>query len=79
MPSHRQFASQKGNSQKDEQQKIANYKRRAVFNGKIGEAKDVSKPHRRADRRHYEGKVVSVAAKQLFENKVNYRIEDRHE
>ena len=26
-----------------------------------------------------EGKVVSVAAKQLFENKVNYRIEDRHE
>ena len=27
----------------------------------------------------HEGKVVSVAAKQLFENKVNYRIEDRHE
>lgn len=26
-----------------------------------------------------EGKVVSVAAKQLFGNKVNYRIEDRHE
>ena len=26
-----------------------------------------------------EGRVVSVAAKQLFENKVNYRIEDRHE
>ena len=26
-----------------------------------------------------EGKVVSVAARQLFENKVNYRIEDRHE
>lgn len=26
-----------------------------------------------------DGKVVSVAARQLFENKVNYRIEDRHE
>lgn len=25
-----------------------------------------------------EGKVVSVAARQLFENKVNYRIEDRN-